>query len=363
VGPELLLVALALLLAYANGANDNFKGVATLYGSGAAGYRGALAIGTAATFAGCVAAIFLAHGLLAAFSGRGLVPDAVARAPVFMQAVALAAAATVLLATRLGFPISTTHALIGSLVGAGLAIAPDAIDPGRLVAGFVVPLLTSPFVAIVAGWLLYSTLHALARRIGVTRESCVCVGERRFVPVSQLALEPSFDITVATKAECVQKYGGTMLGVFAQGIVDVLHRASAATVSFARGLNDAPKLAALLLAAQLAGVESALFSTALAMAAGGLLHARRVAEMMSHGIATMNEGQAVAANLATGALVIGASLAALPVSTTHVSVGAIAGGGIVNGTTRWASFATIALSWLLTLPIAAAIAFAAAKLL
>ena len=104
------LVVAMLLVAYANGANDNFKGVATLFGSATTGYRTALRFGTAATLAGALASLVLAQGLVARFSGRGLVPDALTRDATFLVAVGLAAAGTVLLAVLLGLPISTTHA-------------------------------------------------------------------------------------------------------------------------------------------------------------------------------------------------------------------------------------------------------------
>src|SRR5437868_2733794 len=113
----------ALFVAYANGANDNFKTVATLFGSQVASYRVSIGLSTLATFAGSVSAAVLSEALVQMFSGRGLVPDAVAGEPVFLVAVAVGAGATVLLATLRGFPISTTHGLIGALVGAGFVTA------------------------------------------------------------------------------------------------------------------------------------------------------------------------------------------------------------------------------------------------
>ncbi|MEQ1649813.1 MAG: inorganic phosphate transporter, partial [Hyphomicrobiaceae bacterium] len=97
-----LLVLAAAFVAYANGANDNFKGVATLYGSGTTSFRTALWLGTAATLAGSVSSVFLADELVKAFSGKGLVPDTVLASPQFLLAVALGAASTVMLATVLG---------------------------------------------------------------------------------------------------------------------------------------------------------------------------------------------------------------------------------------------------------------------
>src|SRR5215831_7153787 len=124
----LALIAFAVLfLAYSNGANDNFKGVATLFGSGTATYRTALAWATATTLAGSLLALLLARGLVETFRGKGLVPDAVTTQPAFLLAVSLGAALTVLLATWTGLPVSTTHALTGGLVGAGLLAAPGQV--------------------------------------------------------------------------------------------------------------------------------------------------------------------------------------------------------------------------------------------
>src|SRR6188508_1284617 len=103
-----LLVLAVGFVAFTNGANANFKGVASLYGSGTTTLRRALLWGTATTFAGSIAASFLAQGLLKKFSGRGIVPDELVQAPEFVSAVAIAAALTSFLATRFGFPVSTT---------------------------------------------------------------------------------------------------------------------------------------------------------------------------------------------------------------------------------------------------------------
>ena len=111
------LAALAVpAVAWANGSNDNndnFKDVATLFGSSVSRYRTALILGCGATFLGALASFFISRGLLATFSGAGLVPDSVVHDPAFPLAVALAGSLTVFLATRLGLPVSTTHALIG----------------------------------------------------------------------------------------------------------------------------------------------------------------------------------------------------------------------------------------------------------
>jgi len=99
------------------------------------------------------------------------------------------------------------------------------------------------------------------------------------------------------------------------------------------------------------------------MAVGGLLYARRVAEKMSLRMTALDSGQGLAANLVTAGLVLFASKLWLPVSTTHVSVGAIAGVGSGAKTLDWPTLRGILLSWVATLPVAAAVAWAAAAAL
>lgn len=156
------IVLAALALAFANGANDNFKGVATLQGCGRASYRRALGLATLTTLAGSLSALVVATGLARRFSGRGLVPDAVVAEPMFVLAVAVGAGATILLATRLGLPVSTTHALTGALLGAGLAVAgPGQVAFRALASSFVTPLLVSPLVALALAAVLRPGLRRL----------------------------------------------------------------------------------------------------------------------------------------------------------------------------------------------------------
>ncbi|MEY2504730.1 MAG: inorganic phosphate transporter, PiT family, partial [Verrucomicrobiota bacterium] len=142
---KLLLMIFVLLflatcfLAYSNGANDNFKGVASLFGSGTCSYRTAISWATITTFAGSITSIFLAQTLLKKFSGKGIVPDQFAGSEYFVLAVALGAGATVILATLLGFPISTTHALTGAIIGCGLVAVGPAVNFAALGKGFVLP--------------------------------------------------------------------------------------------------------------------------------------------------------------------------------------------------------------------------------
>ena len=362
-----------LFVAYANGANDNFKGVATLFGSGTTDYRKALSWATVTTLSGSITALFLATRLVKTFTGKGFVPDAVIANPAFLAAVALGAGLTVLLAARFGIPISTTHGLTGALVGAGFI----ACLAGRQAIGkelgfntlgrnFLMPLIASPFMALVLTAVIYFVMHQARKTLGITRKSCLCVGEK-IIPLADLGLEEGRVLTSANiklpevfvgneescKAKAVEIYEGKMFGINAQSILDFLHFVSAGAVSFARGLNDAPKIVALLVASGALGLRWNIFLVAVVMAIGGILSARRVAETVSHRITYMNHGQGFTANLATAILVIFASRWGLPVSTTHISCGALFGIGLVNGKARWNVIGSILGAWFLTLPLAA----------
>ncbi len=354
----ILLLLVVLSLAYANGANDNFKGVATLFGSGTTNYRGALLWATVTTFLGSLTAVFLAGQLLKNFSGRGLVDSNLVSSSSYVQAVALGASLTVLLATKVGMPISTTHSLVGALVGAGWA-AGSAINGGKLGLDFFTPMLASPVLAIAATGLCYPLLHVARRRLGITEQTCFCVGERTIEVSPGLGQAAAvqrmqqLSATVGSNVVCRSRYQGCVLGIEAPAVLDWLHYLSAGTVSFARGLNDTPKIAALLLIAPQFGKLGGTFAVGLAIAIGGLLSARRVAEVMSRKITPMNHGQGFVANLVTGVIVIAASRLGMPVSTTHVSCGALFGIGTLTRQGHPRMIATILTAWVTTLPLAA----------
>lgn len=366
------LILSVIFVAFANGTNDNAKGIATLLGSRTASYRRAILWATFTTFLGCLTATLFADTLIRAFSGAGLVPKALAARPDFLLAVGTGAALTVILATRLGFPISTTHALVGALMGAGLAASPHDVVFAALGATFVLPLLLSPLVSFLLTAAVYPLFRAVRLRLGVGTETCVCVGETwQPVPVAILAdgsatgaAVPHVSITAGTAPACVQRYQGHVLGIRAQAVLDAAHYFTAGLTGFARGLNDAPKIVALLVAVGALGKFFGLALVAAAMAAGGIVASRRVAETLSGRITAMNAGQGFTANLITSVLVTAATVAGqffghpLPVSTTHVSCGALFGIGAVQGEARWDVVGKILLSWVITLPVAAALAAA-----
>ncbi|RMG78387.1 MAG: anion permease [Bacteroidetes bacterium] len=357
----ILIILGALMLAWVNGANDNFKGVATLFGSKTTPYKRAIAWATLTTFAGSLTAIWLAGQLVQHFSGKGLVPDALVQSPAFALSIALGAAATVLFATKIGMPVSTTHSLIGALFGSGMLAVGSAFNFGHLWHTFLMPLLVSPLLAGVFSFVVYRLFKRARLTLGLTKETCACIGGE-FVPVNHSFTENGIllatsdaqtTLSIDTQTTCVERYRGQFIGISAQSLLDGAHYLSAGVVSFARGLNDTPKIVGLMLVVQAFDIHWGLLPVAIAMAAGGLIHARKVARTISQRITPMNPGQGFTANLATGLLVTTASVHGLPVSTTHVSVGAIFGIGQANQSTDYGMLRKILGAWVLTLPVAA----------
>ncbi|MCC5655447.1 inorganic phosphate transporter family protein [Nostoc sp. XA010] len=321
INPKMLLISVfiaTLFLAYSNGANDNFKGVATLFGSRTSSYQTAILWATFTTLAGAVAATFLASTLIKNFSGKGLVPDAIANSPEFHLAVAIAAGLTVLIATFMGFPISTTHSLTGALVGAGLVAIGLQVNFAALGTSFILPLLLSPIIAIPLGAGISSLYNYIILKCNLSVN---------------------------------------------QKMIDIFHFISAGIVSFARGLNDTPKIFSLILVIEYFSVQGGMITIAIAMALGGLLNSQKVAVTMSEKITSLNHTQGLSANIVTGILVIAASHFGLPVSTTHVSVGSIFGVGLTGKKANMRVFYQILLSWVLTLPTAAIISAITYRLL
>jgi inorganic phosphate transporter, PiT family len=348
-----ILLGVAFALAFANGANDVSKGVATLVGSGVADCRRATLWGAGWTavggalgflFSGAMIATF-AHGLLA----TGATPSLAAA-----LATIGGAAAWVLIATRTGLPVSTTHAIVGSLVGvASLAYGLGAVQWAALWSKVALPLVASPVAA------LALTALALRTRLG-SRADCVCAGlEPAAVAVgSSAALVPGalrlHLVAGTTRACAVHRPDALRL------TLDQLHWMTSAGTSLARAMNDAPKMVALLVAASaLAGVGvpmAWLFAVVtVAMVGGSLTAGRRVTRLLAEKVTRMDHRGGFAANLITAALVIAGAVRGLPMSTTHVASGGIIGASSGNGSLNRATLRDVALAWVVTLPGAAAL--------
>lgn len=352
---EWLVAFGAVLLAFANGANDNMKGVATLYGSGALEYRTSLALATLSTAVGALASVVLAGALAKAFSAKGLIPDAMLT-PEYLAAVALGASATVLIATRLGLPVSTTHALVGALSGAGAVAAGSALDLSVLGRVFVLPLAAGPVLGLMLAVGLVGFGDRIGRWTGLAPATCICVDRVEAVPASGGALALSsarIAVVVDHQAECARRRDVRVLGFELSRVVDLGHVASATLVGFARGLNDTPKILGLIAGVRILSPTTGTLALTVAMAFGGWIGARRVAETLAKKLTPISPPDGLAANAATSLLVASASHLGLPVSTTHVATGGIFGIGASSGELRWRMAGEVALAWVGTLPLAA----------
>src|SRR5947209_12841709 len=213
-----LFLALCFL-AYSNGGNDNFKGVASLYGSKTASYRTALCWTTITTFAGSIASVFLAQTLLKKFSGKGLVPDGLVGSEYFLLAIAIGAALTVIVATLIGSPISTTHALTGAIIGCGFIAVGGQVNLAALGKGFLLPLALSPLLAITVGALLYVVIRLFRIALGVRQEWCACIGAEERVlampqpphPFARQVVTSDYTITFADTTICEERYAGSFI--------------------------------------------------------------------------------------------------------------------------------------------------------
>lgn len=356
-----ILILACLFVAYANGANDVSKGIATLVGSGVSNFKAAILWGTAWTVVGALVAAFLTQALVATFSGKGLLrnPDT---SYDLLLAVSCGAIGWLLIATRTGMPVSTTHSLAGALVGAAMM---QGGTNGVLWAGVVkkvaYPLILSPFFSLILLMLILPLLRRLAAKAD---RYCLCVETATpalATPDGTMFrdMTPLPKVEVAEQSECGES-------VVRMTLVDAMHWLSAGTTSFFRGVNDAPKIIALGIAAgAAAGISQNLFYVllAVAMGAGSLIGGRRVTETLAQKVVKLSPRNGFAANLVTSILVATASRFALPVSTTHVSSGAIIGIGLSEkGDVRWRMVFEMILAWVVTLPASAIIAAIVYKL-
>ena len=168
----LALLLLTALLAFANGANDVSKGIATLVGSGVSDYRRAVLWGSSCTVAGAMAAAFVSQALVATFSGKGVF----AQPPIsetFLLAIGCGAIGWLALATYSGLPVSTTHSLAGALVGAALMQSgPRGVAWGALLSKIALPLAVSPLTSMALLLVILPLLQPAIERHIAERQVC-----------------------------------------------------------------------------------------------------------------------------------------------------------------------------------------------
>lgn len=356
---HLSIVAVALIggfLAFANGANDVSKGIATLAGSGVSSYRRAISWGALWTACGSLAAFAFSNTLVNTF-GKGLLASGIAPSLPAAVATLLGAGLWVGLATRLGLPVSTTHAIVGSIAGVmSIAYGPVGMNWNILVGKIILPLLLSPLAAL----LLTVSVLKLWNRMSRSSADCLCIEgvTQRSVLVGTLAqVGITAPLPVFRLIACdTDKTATSDLSL----TFDRLQWFTSATASFARGLNDAPKMVALVLAAATLSwfsTEPSFFAYLLiasGILVGSLRAGHRVTAVLAEGITPMDRREGFIASLVTSLLVGPGAIAGLPMSMTHVASGAIIGIGVQKGrAVDWQRVKEMALAWIVTLPAAA----------
>jgi PiT family inorganic phosphate transporter len=173
---QLMLLALltiigAAAVAWANGANDVSKGVATLVGSRLATYAQALRWGTLWTVAGAIGALMLTAAMLKTFS-TALIAERIAHSPAFPLAVATGTFVWVLIASNRGLPVSTTHSLTGAIIGTAVAAGGiDGVHWFLAIKSVAMPLAFSPLASAL---IAYGTHAVVNRPLTVASRYCVC---------------------------------------------------------------------------------------------------------------------------------------------------------------------------------------------
>ncbi|MGK0296968.1 MAG: PiT family inorganic phosphate transporter [Gammaproteobacteria bacterium] len=351
---ELIYIIIAAILlfflSFANGANDVSKAIATLAGSGLSSVRTAIAWGTLWTVIGAMSGIFWGGALI-----KNISESIYIQKHEFILASALAVAIApilwVSLATWRKWAVSTTHAVVGGLLGTGLiAYGINGINWDTIFTKIALPLFVSPFIAIfLAFWLT----PYLERIVKFTDRLRICLTPMPKIALVNINNRDMHEINDCLICSCDSPQA-TMTHGFALS-VNNMHWLTSGLLSFSRGLNDSPKLIAIVLPFLYIydGVPIWFYIWGgIAMGLGSWFAGKNITEVLGFKLTKMNHEQGFSANLISTFLVIGASKFGLPVSTTHVSSSSIMGVGLVNNQgLNMQTVISMLFAWLVTVPI------------
>jgi inorganic phosphate transporter, PiT family len=312
-----IVIATALVFDFTNGFHDTANAVATSVSTHALSPKAAVALSAVLNFAGAFISLEVA-----ATVGKGIVEaDFVTTTVVF--AGLIGAIAWNLITWYFGLPSSSSHALIGGVVGSALAATgTEAVKGEGIVERVLVPGLVAPVLAFAVGGIAILIAYRM-------------VGRLRPGPVNR----------------------GYRLGQLA----------SASLFSLAHGTNDAQKtMGVITLALIAAGHLPAdsfdvpfwvIASSAAAIALGTYTGGWRIIRTVGSRIIKMDPAQGFSAQGAGAAVILTATHLGYPLSTTHCITGGVMGAGAARrlSAVRWGLAGNIFLAWILTLPAAAAI--------
>jgi len=394
----ILACLFGVFMAWGVGANDVANAMGTSVGSGAVSIKQAIIIAIVFEFAGAI----LAGGQVTATIRKGIIDTAVvANTPellIFgMLASLLAAAIWLMIATRLGWPVSTTHSIVGAIVGfaiVGLGI--DSVQWGK-VGSIVMSWVVSP---VLAGSIAYALFISVQKLI-LNRKNPFEMA-KRYVPMYIFLV--GFIVSLVTLVKGLKHVGlqtstltnyiiavitGLGLAIIGKFVIaklkfdpkadidfhftnvekvfSVLMVVTACAMAFAHGSNDVANaigpLAAVVNIVQSNGEitqKSALPVWILLLGGGGIViglvtYGHKVIATIGTGITELTPSRGFAATLAAATTVVLASGIGLPISTTHTLVGAILGVGLARGIAALDLnvVRTIFMSWVITLPAGA----------
>lgn len=402
-GFVLLLLAciFGFFMAWGVGANDVANAMGTSVGSRALTIKQAILIAMVFEFCGA----YLAGGEVTETIKNGIVDAAVISPDLMilgMMAALLAAGTWLLVATARGWPVSTTHSIVGAVIGfAAVGVSMDAVQwsaIGPIVASWVI----TPFLSGLVAFGLFMSVQKL-----IIDTETPFRNAKRFVPVYMFLT--GFMVALMTVTKGLKHVGLHLSGsqgiLLATGIgalvmllgmvilsriqVDVeadktFHYASvekvfavlmvftACSMAFAHGANDVANAVGPLAAivgviesqgAKAIAAKSAVPGWVLLLGAVGIVvglatYGYRVIATIGKEITELTPSRGFAAELATASTVVGASAIGLPVSTTHTLVGAVLGIGIARGigALNLGVIGSIFVSWIVTLPAGAILA-------
>ena len=395
-----LAAVFGVFMAWGIGANDVANAMATSVGSKALTIRQAIMVAAVFEFLGAV----LAGGGVTSTIRRGIVePELLAESPELliygMLSALLAAGTWLLIASRKGWPVSTTHSIVGAIIGfAAVGIGVEAVQWAKvttIVASWVV----SPVMAGVIAFLIYMSVHYL-----ILNHDDPLARARRFVPV--YIFLAAFSITLVTIlkglthvgldfsmqfsyllassiAITIAVIGGIAIRrikpdpaagkdqefLTVERVFAVLMVVTACSMAFAHGSNDVANaigpLAAVVSVAQtgVVGASAALPLWILVLGGTGIViglatYGVNVIATVGKKITELTPSRGFAAELAAATTIVIASGTGLPVSTTHTLVGAVLGVGIARGIEAidLGVVGRVFLSWVVTIPAGAVLA-------
>jgi len=375
----ILGIALALLFNFVNGLNDAANSIATVIATKVLSPFKAVLL---ASFFNLIGPLLFTTAI-AKTIGRGLVDPGILTPMLILMAL-IGAVLWVFFCSYFGIPVSSSHALIGGLIGAATAragIGSILWPSGVLVVELVLMLLIGAAGGIVVAiylskthgehWARYIPIGALS---GITVLIPILVASR-LLPVSGIlgvivfmVVSPMLGFMVA------YGFGIIIMRLFSHSNSPLLNHGfkklqivAAAFQSIGHGSNDAQNAMGIITAMLVAAGILTEFTVPLwvillacaAMSLGTLLGGWRVVDMMANKITKMQPYQGFCASSAGGAVLSVVTAFGVPVSTTHAMSGAIMGVGATKGysAVKWGIVRDIVAAWVMTVPASAAVAW------